>query len=584
MAVNEPFKKEMKILHWILSQGKVEDISKLRQTKEFLILLKSHGAEIIVFLSSFLNNKQIYNSFETVECYEELIKIIIEHMDVQNAFITFLEQIDEDNCCVEKFLFLLKPLKLTLVKLADLRGYWLEWSLTTIKCYLDSMPSPEDNFIDFNERKMLIIDCQIDNIIRVIKSVFYFYETFIENVISTREMESLLAFGLQLLSEPAVFVYVEKFEELEVICLKIVECIKLLPYNIHYFLDYLDERHMKHSSNPKSILNKVNTDIMDAGIEVLRIEDRITIFNLAVYYFFAITEEPFKIFPVVYNKLYLFHKLLYLSIVLLQHSHNAVVRKGLLLAQRLLLALDNNSIPCYYLELKLHPEFVKIISSIGIYSYIFENRKLAIRLLQIYIYKFDPAGTYALYLNITTVTSSPDIDSEIITLFRNQMYKSFIQNKFQYYQKGKLLIDLLKVFSHLGNNDDIDLLNYKNKIISYLHLFALIMRRDINNETAVQKYLEYFKNNYFSVINTAIEKSRKSIEKDLHTLLYTEKKDVEKYDIIVDGEILPTLKKEERVNALKNALNALSMIDHAIELLRGYISMSNLYSSLLNTQ
>lgn len=569
MEADELFNREIKSVHGMLSDGKIDEVRKLRQTKIFSSLLVNSGSELINSISSFLNDKGVYKCPDIVTCYEEILRIIVEEIDPQNSFITLLEQLDEESCCLEKFLLLLTPLKLSLQKLSTARGYWLEWALSTIKCYLDSLPAPEDHQIEFDEKKMLIDDRYIDSILLCTKTILLFYDAFIENTISPREKDALIVFGFQLLTEPVMYVYLEKFNELESICRDVIAKIDRLDPRIHYLLDYLDDRNMsnveKHDSSPR----------MEDECESTypSVWDRMLPLSLAVYYSIVITDEPFlNYFPLVYDKLYLFHKLFFLGVALLQHTHNAVTRKGLLLCRHLLLSIEDCRIPHFYLELKVHREFVKIVSYVSIYSYIFENRKVAVELLQLYVRKFDIQGTYLLFLNITSATNNADVDSELITMFRNDMYASFQKNELKFYQKGKRLIDLLKVFCDLGESSDTDMMKYKNKIISMLHLFALILRRDTENITTIHDHVDYFEKHYFSVVQVAIRKSRKTFKLEANALMNDRPhpKSGENFNVVVDGKSLPRLRKQEKINATRNALTALTMIENALELVYEY--------------
>ncbi len=572
MEQEEIFNREVKSLQRLLDDGNVEEIRKLRQTRSLVDILTSSSSNFIASVSSFLNDKHLYRCPRIVESYEELFQIIINETDPLDTFITFMEQLDEDTCFLEKFILLLKPLKLALLKLAESRKSYLEWTFSVIQSFLSNLSPPEDHEIEFDEKKMLTNDPYIVSILFLMDSLMNFYDSFIENTISKREIDVLIIFAFHLLAEPAMFVYLEKFQEVDEKCQRIVAYIDHFTYNVHYFLASLNERNMTYVMyDEKRSLMEI--DEVDAEGN-LNLEDRISPQHLALYYFVKLNDQPMNAFPCVYSKFYLFHKLLFLCNSLTQHSHNAVTRKGLLMGERLLNWIEDGSIPRYFLELKVHVEFVRIVTKVSVFSYIFENRRTAAKLLLMYIHKFDVEGTYALYLNIWRATCNSDIDGEIITSFRRKMYTNFIEDKFEYYQKGKLLIDLLKVFGHLEKGADTNLMECKNKVISFLHLLALIIRRDRANVTTIHDHFEYFENNYFKVIKMATKKCRETYKQEANALMNDEGdhdlKTADKLNFVVDGRSLPRLKKEEKIMATKNALNALNIIENALTLVYDY--------------
>lgn len=566
MADDEIFNKEIESLHEILNKGEVEEVHKLRQSKIFLSLLTRYHVELITSISTFLNDKRLYKCPNIIKCYEEILRLIVEEVKPEDLFVTLLEQLDEENCCVEKFFTLLAPLKFSLIKLSSTRGYWLEWTLSTVKCYLESIHFPEDHEIEFDQKKMMVNDQHVDTILHLSEKLLEFYQTFVKDTITAREKDALIVFGFHILAEPLMYLYLEKFNKLRQICDQILLGIDQLYGKEYYLFGFVDETKAFDLEELECDLNSCLYEDYSEGT-AHHLWDKIKILPLAVYFSVLIVDTPFtKYFPLVYHPMYLFHKLLYLSVLLMQHQHNAVVRKGLLLCHHILHSIPKGSIPYWYLEYRTHRKFVKAVSRVSIYSYILENRKSAIELLQTYLHKFDSKGSYLLLMNITSETNSEDIDGEIITFFRNMIHKRFLENNFHYYHKGKYLIDLLKVFSKLGENSDTDLIASKNKIVSLLYLFALILRRDVQNETTIRDNFDYFDRNYFSVVKKAVEKSREKYTRDAVTFI-----NEDNVSIVVEGKSLPKLQRVEKLNAIKNTLNALDMIEHAMELVYEYI-------------
>lgn len=564
MEADEILGPELKYIEEILFDGDLVRLQQLKQRQTFCDLLTHKGSELISCVSSFMNSKRIYECPETVVCCREILEIIAAEVDPKDSFITFLEQLDEESCSLEKFMMFLPPLRISLEKLAKSRQYWLEWALSTIKYYLNSLSVPEDRQAEFDVEESLVSNRYVDKILALCRALLIFFDAFVENYISEREKDALIVFGLQLLAEPAMYVCIKKFEEMQLFCVNTIANINKLTSNIHLCLDHLDERYLSNLEKDESLLLKEDSD------ERPSIWARICPLNLAVYYSALISETPFlQYFPQVYERLYLFHKLLFLCIVLLRHTHNVVVRKGLHLSACLLKSMELGSIPHYYLEHRVHRDFLKIICSVSVFSSCLENRREAIRLLLPHIRLLDAQGRYTLYMNVSSITDNPDVDGEIITSFRNDWLVRYNSGNLEFYQKGKHLIDVLKSFCVLPDLSNNDIMIYKDKILAVVYLFALLVRM-----IGVDGHFDYFEKTYLSVVADAVKKSRRSFSKDLHYLQNNNQSDSARGDVqfgvVVDGQQLPQLRHEEKIEATKCALTALDLIDHSLALVYQY--------------
>lgn len=563
----------------LLIEGRNDEFHELLKTSRFEQILRDENSNLVNNLVSVLDDTSNYAKANFVDSCEYLFDILVEISNLEAIFVSLLESVDEERCSVPKFCVLLKALKKILLKWSTSRGHFLEYTLSTIKYYLDRQPSLDDHSVQNDEKEPLICHRLIDEIIVLMENLLEFRDSFIDGRISSQETISLIVFSFQMLSEPALFVYDDKIDKMRRINEKIAKGIdRLIADNCHHFFKYLSEKCMEHklySREDSHQLIEENEDdtLREAGDFISGARLRISVLQLAVYYYVKTQNEIFNALPLVYDKLYIFHKLLVLGVELANHQHNAVTRKGLLLIERLLQSMKggNICIPSCVLELKVHEEFVRVSSSVSVYSSICSNRQSAIASLLAYIRLLDAQASYQFYLNVWKTISYDDVEAEIVTELRRRIYTNSITANCDIYFQGKFLVDLLKVITRLEDDTKIDLLRYKSKAISITHVFALIIRKD----AYVRSHFEYFDKIYFSVLKKAITESREAFKRErFEASNKFDKNAAQSFDVVVEGQTLPELSNADKISSAEKALVALDVIECALSLVYQYASES----------
>ncbi|KAK7590423.1 hypothetical protein V9T40_002036 [Parthenolecanium corni] len=571
MDVEQVYPTMMTTVAQYLIEANVSAIHNLRQDAVFLSILQTKGIVATEGVAKLLDKTDHYNSAAVVRCYEELFEIIVEFVpDKLYLFITLLEQLDEDTCCVEKFLVLLYPIQLSLLRAPpSCRVQWLEWVLTTVESYIGKMALPEDYEIESDEKKMLLSHPYVDIVLRSARRFCSFYDALVSSSLWSADNNSLAAFGFHILSGPLMHLYVEKFPEAMQIAKSIVSLIDRHSCNVYRLFDWLDESRMSNFLFKTTEIPE-NNDVYRPP----KLNERVTVIQLALYYCVKTSnEETFAVFPRVYERLYVLHKVLFLSVRLLQYAHNAVVRQGLKLADRFLNAVEDNSIPHQHLEMKVHFDFVQSMSRLSTLTYIYENRQLAFTLLKVYLNKFTPLATYLLYSHVFEATENPDVDGEIVSYFRHKLFRCFSAGQLDEFHSGKRLVDLLRCFCRLEKGEKTDLIKHKSVILSTLHTFVLILGRDTKNETGVCDHFRYFEEHYFEVLKSAMELTRKEFHTEIEELLGTQSNPScleDKLNLVVEGEELPPPKTQEKVESLRRDLRVIDLIQDALDMVYTY--------------
>lgn len=536
----------------------------MRQNEEFLFVLQHKGAIAIDDIAKLLDETDHYNTAAGARCYEQLFTIIVECIpDKLSCLITLLEHIDEDTCCMQKFLILLHAILLSLLRAPpSARVLWLEWALTTIEFYISKMKQPEDNVIESDEKKMPSSDPCVDSVLDTSRKLCSFFEALVDSGLWS-DNSALAAFGFAILSGPLLHMYPEKFPDAMLIAESVVSLIDRQSCHVYRLFDWLDESRMTNALfNGTASEKKGDTPL----------SDRVPAIQLALYYAVKTHQkEPFEVFPCVYERLYLFHKILLLGVLLAQHAHNAITRHGLTLAQRFLSALEDGCIPHSYLGLKVHFEFVKSMSWVSTHSYIYENRQLAFTLLKLYLNKFTAHASYLLYTHVFAATENPDVDGEIVSCLRHKLFCSFNAGHLDEYQRGKRLVDMLRYFCRLEKGDKTDLLKYKSVILSTLHTFVLILGRDSRNETGVRDNFALFDEQYLKVLKSAVLSARNDSHAQINSLQRSgNESGGEKFNLVVEGEVLPPPKTQEKIESMRRDLRVMDMIEDAVDMVYTY--------------
>lgn len=570
MDVEHVYAATMTSVAEYLLEANVAAIRELRENAEFLSLLRTKGIHAIEGMAKLLEQTDHYRSVEGVRCYEELFEMIVEQVpDKLYMFITLLEQLDEDVCCVQKFLVLLYPIQLSLLRAPpSCRRQWLEWVLTTVESYIGKMALPEDHEIESDEKKMLSSHPYVDVVLASARRFCSFYDALVTSNLWSADNNSLAAFGFHILSGPLMHLYAEKFPEAMEIAETVVRLVDRHSCYVCRLFAWLDESRMSNS------LFKTTEQLENSSDRPPMLNERVTAIQLALYYCVKTgQEEAFSVFPRVYQRLYLWHKVLFLSVRLSQYAHNAVARQGLKLGERFLNAIDDGCIPHHYLELKVHFDFVQSMSRLSTRSYIFENRQLAFTLLKVYLNKFTPLATYLLYSHVFAATENPDVDGEIISHFRRNLFNAFNGSQLDEYYTGKRLVDLLKCFCRLEKGDKTDLVKHKSVILSTLHTFVLILGRDHKDATGVRHSWRFFEERYFEVLKSAVRLARNEFHVEIDSLLgpaANPSRLEEKFNLVVEGEVLAPPKTQEKIESLRRDLRVMDMIQDALDMVYTY--------------
>lgn len=581
------------ILGDCLASGRINEALSVIYNCKYDKCIKDKSWDIIPSVSKFLNQETVDNSPEVFDCCETLLKEIAQKSNPEEALLEFLEEAESFENDV-KFLALLKPIQVILFRLPKRRKQSLEWCLSMIESHITSLPIPEKFGLEEEERKLLDSDPCVRRITKVYEGILPFYKPFV-NEMSLRQRANyqknvqrdlLICFIFLLLKHPLAFLDLECDEKssstIRSITEELLTSLTYLVGDLMIFLEYAETR----ESEARSKRNE-NFSIEDDE-DIFCREDKVPVLSIAVLYYLVLAEHIQLIeAPCVYSPLYIFQRCLYLIVVLIRHSEELVIRKGLLLANAVLATLSEGSVPWNLLESPVHKEFVETLSKIMVYCEVESSRKSAVLVLRNYLFKFDAKGRYLLMLNLPTVVNHSGILGYLITLLKDMIISALTSTMTSPYFAGKTLYSLISKYCTLEHGAETDLVENLDQIISALNLIRFLALRDRENKTGMWDYVGILEKCLLEPLREGIKLSRAHYKLKLRDL-ETEKKNAvvsnggltRKSDVtvIVGGQLLPSLPHENKVALIMSALNAFDLMESLLSRVNECVNSGTLKS------
>lgn len=582
------------ILGDCLASGRINEALSVIYNVKYDQCLKDKSWDIIPSVTKFLIQETVDNSPEVFDCCETLLKEISQKSSPEEALLEFLEQAESFENDV-KFLALLKPIQIILFKLSKRRRQSIEWCLNMIESHVTSLPVPENCRLEGKERKLLDSDPCVRRITKVYEGIVPFCKPFV-NEVSLRQRaeyqknvqrDLLVCFILQLLGHPLAFLDLECYEKSSSAIRSVTEeLLTFLTYlvgDLMIFLEYAETRESERRSKRNE-----NFTIGDGDEDIFCREDKVPVLSIAVLYYLVLAEHiQLTEAPCVYSPLYIFQRCLYLIVVLIKHSEELVVRKGLSLANAVLVTLSEGSVPWNILESPIHKEFVESLSKVMVCCEVESFRKSAILILRSYLFKFDAKGQYLLMLNLPTVVNHSGILGYLITLLKDMIINALSSTMTLPYFTGKTLYDLMSKYCSLENGAETDLVENVDQIVSALNLIRFLALRDRENKTGMWDYVGILEKSLLEPLREGIKLSRAHYKLMLRDLEEEKKNGVVNSDgltrksnvtITVGGQLLPNLTHENKVTVITSALNSFDLIESLLSRVNECIDSGTLKS------
>lgn len=570
----------------LISKNLLSETLSVINDNKYNACLKENSWDLIPVLAKHLDNETNLNSPDLFNCCQELLLIVAEKSNPEEALLEFIEQCElakEET----KFFAVLKALQKTLLKLTSKRGRSLEWSFNTIQAHVAGFLLPGEYNYENDEKIFQDADEPVQRITSFYSELLPFYEPFIEEVsllganqtiseILCKQRRDLIAcFMLQLLGKPLASLDLEwgtqSKSKARICAEKIMHNLNRLVGNCFKFLEYVNDRNEQSHSDKNGVME-------DSVLDVFACDEKAPLLSLGVYYYFLLSERVDEVkIPIVYCPVYVFQSLMRLVVGLLKEAEQFITRKGLLLAHALICSEMLTNFTSDLLDSPVHCEFCKNITNIIIYSDVKSYRELGIKIFKTYLFKFDLKGRYLLISNLMEVVKHGNARGYCIGQYKDMLREIFAQdeNKIPEYFSGKKLIKMLNVFCHLPEGAKSDLMELGDQIITTLNLLTYLAIRDKYNATGIWNHFPVLKKEFFDPLKEGLILSKAHYElkiKELKNEKGQGDKSSPKCSVKVKGHIaLPKMSFEEKKAILDASLNSFEALEMLLARLKELI-------------
>ncbi|EEB18584.1 conserved hypothetical protein [Pediculus humanus corporis] len=469
----------------------------------------------------------------------------------EEGILEFLEQMDEAD--TTKFPIILNLLRILLNRdvLKENRLKSLEWTLNSIRSYIENFPFDEIyNEFDSTENDNQLCDTeQILEILSVLNHVLTFFEYFVEeaveNPVEAHELNILISSRLlQMFDILLPCINIDKSLILKLIS----NPMHLLQYVFFRAINVSDLK----SKSSKSEIDECNDgflngcDVTNVAYNVNPFEDITVVSNLS----YGIENEHEDIrLPMVYNPKHIMLSLIYVTIPFFEKKTNTATNNGLKFLKLLLDQLVH-SLEKADLYFSSHKYILMHLNSIMVYSQVKENRNLALTCFKSYITCFNWEGRYLLLLRIRTLIDHSGTLGYLIVLIK-ELLSNFLE-----------LSKNLKLY-HKYNNSKTDLVENADHIISSLNVLKFLILRDKDDVTDIKRFFTKINAEFLVPLKENIKNSKIYYEMKLKDLEGNDKRnesDLSKSDLDIEltvkNQTLPKLTKEQQKTAYMSCLNA----------------------------
>uniref|UniRef100_A0A8C0GJ52 Glomulin, FKBP associated protein n=1 Tax=Chelonoidis abingdonii TaxID=106734 RepID=A0A8C0GJ52_CHEAB len=466
-----------------LEEGYAAEVLEVIQNEKNKVIVKSMGWNLVCpLVRCILSYKQ---EDEKREHCLKILDQLVQLCNPKELLLGLLEQIEQTSGeqISHTILLLLQPLQTVLLKLHSKKSYSVGLSLSTILNQLSLLPVPYTKE-QIQEDKLGLCRC--------CNAIVDFAKPFVDEVVKNMEAstenddeelkEELLKFCLKSLKYPLLIAQLDQLHE-------DIEEDPLRHFAAEILGILLDIRELLptlFSHRGSKNQNWDHPDFLD--IDKKHSADSLACLSYLVFVqYFGI-----DCFPMVFSPSYL-----------LQCNMTHIED----LLENCLLRIGDNSLHHQYLEFR---GFITAPQVLGC------NRKKSLKILQLYIDKFDAEGKYILFRCLLKTSNHAGVEGYVIQNIKNQIDLSLKVRIFKWFT-GPQLVSLLNLVLLLPEGAETDLLQNSDRIMASLNLLRYLVIKDneYNNQTGIWTELSKIEQNFLSPLHTGLNMSKAHYEAEI---------------------------------------------------------------------
>ncbi|ESO90335.1 hypothetical protein LOTGIDRAFT_123506 [Lottia gigantea] len=504
---------------------------------------------------------------------------IVTEGSAKEMLLALLEQCEFHDNDV-KFTMLISFIQKTLLRLPNKRFHSLDLALETLTSHIMSLPVPEDNALENQERKLLAMCPEVSRINQLLDIFLNFLRPFIEEV-SLKTSTSLNNDNVQA----------------QIIVLKI-HLLKILDHPVIYLdLDFeLEDRSVKNTSRViveklMELFTHLETDFQKmmeyanknkAKVPSLRFNEIIPVHSLCCLSYLVHSEKlGVERFPCIYSNLYVFEFNLPFINVLLKCTRSLLIIKGLKLLESFLQLISCDTLSYIRLDNDHYSNIVKNLIDVMVRCSVKDIRQDAVKIFASFIRIFQSDGRYQIYQNILNTCKHSGVNGFVIKLIKDDIKDALMEKNPDKLFLGRRLERLLRLAVILPEGETTDLLEHSDRIITVLNLFRYLVIRDPpkENKTGIWDNLKEMETRFFKPLRVGLDMSKAHYDLELKKIIEGKqrtKRDTTDFEVSVGGASLPQMSEKEEMFVVKSALNTFDLIDSLLKRLSEIIDQQKL--------
>lgn len=530
-----------------LTESNTSEIWRLLNAAENQQSIKNELSSIITTLCETLTPENHRKNNALFECCVDGLIVLAKNHDQVDVILGILQQMEYDGNDV-RYGALLTPLVHSLKRPHNDRTKYLEWTISTIKSYISSIP--KDEKFQSSETLQNLESSESENYNfnkEVVQKVYLTTLDFLVKLEGPEVEKYLLSTIIFMFGPPYCFINDTFWTETKILDRMVGFFFSLCPDPVE-FLPLIKRR---FQTKKESCVNYLFEN-----------EDHVPVLGFANLFATVFVLDEFQSqLPQVYQPEYLLHGCLQLSQVMLAKVQypNCLLSKSLLFSKCILIKVEKLSIVAAALELPVHKEFLTSVTQTMIYCSSTKVRTLALEIFRLYMGVFSLEARYRVVLQLYRTANHSGLLSLVTGIFKNSVIECLQNGSNEFL--GLRLRSLLKLACRLEHGRMSDLIELSDEIITSLNLVLFLIIRDEGNETGFWEVVEEIEKEFLKPLRDGIELARTHWRIKLNDL---GGKEEEKVTISIGGEDLKMLPTEQKVKVCYNALNALDVMQNVL--------------------
>uniref|UniRef100_A0A8C4VTC8 Glomulin, FKBP associated protein n=1 Tax=Gopherus evgoodei TaxID=1825980 RepID=A0A8C4VTC8_9SAUR len=196
-------------------------------------------------------------------------------------------------------------------------------------------------------------------------------------------------------------------------------------------------------------------------------------------------------------------------------------------------------------------------------------RKKSLKILQLYIDKFDAEGKYILFRCLLKTSNHAGVEGYVIQNIKNQIDLSLKKANGSKWFTGPQLVSLLDLVLLLPEGAETDLLQNSDRIMASLNLLRYLVIKDneYNNQTGIWTELSKIEQNFLSPLHTGLNMSKAHYEAEIKSKKENRRDSHNSKavcSVTVGGEKMPNMTTEMQLQVLRSALFTFDLIESVL--------------------